>query len=144
MLAVSRLMFSLSTPDPLSTDFVRFGPTGEVGGLGGDVRGAGGITLTVCALGRLNDEVEYGVRVEKTDEAAAVGGVGGLLFGGGGRGIDGGLLGRSETGVFSLGERGMGGDGFLVAGEGGRMSMTGARTDSSAEPRALSERLMLP
>jgi hypothetical protein len=152
MVAVSRLMFSLSDlfsePAPLSIDFARFGIPGEVGGLGGEIRGAGGITLTVCALGRLSDEEEYGVRVEKTEGAVEVGGVGGLLFGGGGRGMDGGRLGRSETGVFSLGERG--GDGFLVAGEGGRMSMTGARTepaDSSAgtsDPRTLSDRLMLP
>jgi hypothetical protein len=127
-------MFSLSefclTTAPLSTgDLVRFGtPEGECGGLGGEVRGAGGMTLTVCALGRASPGVVLtGVRVEKTGgRTMSTGAMGGFVVGGGGRGIDGGRLERSEVGVLTLtAERGMGEDGFLVRGEGGRISMTG-------------------
>ena len=55
--------------------------------------------------------------------------MGGFVFGGGGRGIDGGRLRRSEAevGAFTFAERGTGGEDFLVKGEGGRMSMTGPR-----------------
>ena len=72
--AVSTLMFSLSELclacpiGPLSTgDFARFErPEGEAGGLGGENRGAGGMALTVCALGRRCAGMVAGVRVEKT------------------------------------------------------------------------------
>lgn len=115
------------TAAPVSTgDFVRLGIPGEDGGLGGEIRGAGGMTLTVCARGRRRGSVA-GVRVEKTVWALVVRGMEGLAFGGGGRGIEGGRLGRSAlVDVRSLTDRGIGEDSFLVKGEARRISMTGA------------------
>jgi hypothetical protein len=125
-------MFSLSelcltcTNAPLSKgDLARFERPGEPGGLGGENDGRGGIVLTVCALGRRCPAgMLIGVRVEKTGGATVVGG---FEFGGGGRGMAGGRLRRSEVGVgaFILPERGTGAEFFLVRGEGGRISMTG-------------------
>lgn len=134
MVAVLRFMFSLSkvclTAAPLSTgDLARFGMPGELGGLGGEPRGTGGMEPTVCALGRRSPELLTGVRVEKTGWRAGTA-IGGFEFGGGGRGMDGGRLRRSEVGVFTLTERGPGEDNFLVGGEGGRTSMTGAIDES--------------